>query len=192
MANAQLELPCQLDAESVRALALGINAIRSPRVGRTIHEPVVSSDRSRQAPPRSSCCGGPMARADARERPVRKLCRRSAPYLFRIYWPHAIERIEDPYAFGLLLGDVRPFLIQRRSAFRVGQVSWRAKFDRRRRIFFLCECERFIYSGICCRVISAVAIVENEPVSAHNKEAAWPLARASLSAWSISASAASG
>ena len=81
-------------------LRSALMAIRSPRLGRTIHEPVVSSARSCQAPPRSSCCGGPMARADARERTVRKLCRRSAPYLFRIYWPQAIERTEDPYAFG--------------------------------------------------------------------------------------------
>ena len=118
----QLELPCHVDAVSVRALALYINAIRSPRLGRTIREPVVSSARSCQAPPRSSCCGGPMARADARERPVQKLCRRSAPYLFRIYLTQAIERTEDPYAFGSSLGDVRSFLIQRRPAFRVGQV----------------------------------------------------------------------
>ena len=42
MADAQLELPCQLDAESVRALALALTAIHSPRLGRTIRASVVS------------------------------------------------------------------------------------------------------------------------------------------------------
>ena len=72
MADAQLEPPCQLDAESVRALALGING--NPFAALGPHDTRVGriTARSCQAPPRSSCCGGPMARADGRERPVRK------------------------------------------------------------------------------------------------------------------------
>ena len=62
MADAQLEHPCQLDW--IWHLRSALTAIRSPRLGRTIREPVVSSARSCQAPPRSSCCGGPVARAE--------------------------------------------------------------------------------------------------------------------------------
>jgi len=47
MADAQLELPCQLDW--IGHLRSALTAIRSPRLGRTIREPVVSSARSCQA-----------------------------------------------------------------------------------------------------------------------------------------------
>ena len=33
-----------------------------------------------------------------------------SPYLLRIHWPAAIQETEDPYAFGLLLGDLDLFL----------------------------------------------------------------------------------
>ncbi len=33
-----------------------------------------------------------------------------APYKFRISWPGAEQETEDPYAFGLLLGDVDIYL----------------------------------------------------------------------------------
>ena len=39
-------------------LRSALTAIRSPRLGRTIREPVASSARSCHAPPRSSCCDG--------------------------------------------------------------------------------------------------------------------------------------
>src|SRR5579875_1036371 len=29
----------------------------------------------------------------------------TAPYRFRIRWGHAVQETEDPYAFGLVLGD---------------------------------------------------------------------------------------
>jgi len=32
------------------------------------------------------------------------------PYLLRIHWPQAIQETEDPYSFGLLLGDLDLFL----------------------------------------------------------------------------------
>src|ERR1700722_7913150 len=33
-----------------------------------------------------------------------------SPYLLRIHWPQAIQETEDPYSFGLLLGDIDLFL----------------------------------------------------------------------------------
>ena len=40
-------------------------------------------------------------------RPVRELMSpRRAPYRLRIDWPGAMQETEDPYSFGLLLGDL--------------------------------------------------------------------------------------
>ena len=37
--------------------------------------------------------------------------RERVPYRFRIFWPDAVQETEDPYAFGLLLGEIDLHLI---------------------------------------------------------------------------------
>ncbi len=43
-----------------------------------------------------------------------------APYLLRIQWPAAIQETEDPYSFGLLLGDLDLFLFNEGRHFELG------------------------------------------------------------------------
>ncbi|MBX3501677.1 MAG: 1,4-alpha-glucan branching protein GlgB [Alphaproteobacteria bacterium] len=45
-----------------------------------------------------------------------------APYLLRVAWPDAMQETEDPYAFGLLLGDVDLHLFNEGRHFEMGRV----------------------------------------------------------------------
>ena len=59
--------------------------------------------------------------------------------------------------------------------------------------FFVRQSDKFIDVRVCCRVISAAGYGSTmRATSANINVAAWPISRASLSAWSASASAASG
>ena len=116
MADAQLELPWQLDAGSVRALAVGINGnpfaalgphdrpegrvIRAFLPGASKVEVLRRSDGAVLAPLQPTHESGLFE----------NLVGEATPYLFRIYWPQAIQETEDPYSFGLLLGDIDLFL----------------------------------------------------------------------------------
>jgi 1,4-alpha-glucan branching enzyme len=44
-----------------------------------------------------------------------------SPYLFRIRWPQAVQETEDPYSFGLLLGDMDLFLFNEGRHFELGK-----------------------------------------------------------------------
>ena len=44
-----------------------------------------------------------------------------SPYLFRIRWPQAVQETEDPYSFGLLLGDIDLFLFNEGRHFELGK-----------------------------------------------------------------------
>jgi 1,4-alpha-glucan branching enzyme len=116
MTDAQLRHPWQLDAESVRALAHGLHpnpfGVLGPHdgpEGRVIRtflpgagkvEVLRRSDGAVLAPLEPTHESGLFE----------NLVMDAAPYLFRIYWPRAIQETEDPYSFGLLLGDVDLFL----------------------------------------------------------------------------------
>ena len=45
-----------------------------------------------------------------------------SPYLLRIHWPQAIQETEDPYSFGLLLGDVDLFLFNEGRHFELSKI----------------------------------------------------------------------
>ena len=45
----------------------------------------------------------------------------SSPYLLRIHWPQAVQETEDPYSFGLLLGDMDLFLFNEGRHFELGK-----------------------------------------------------------------------
>ena len=44
-----------------------------------------------------------------------------SPYLLRIHWPQAVQETEDPYSFGLLLGDIDLFLFNEGRHFELGK-----------------------------------------------------------------------
>ena len=48
------------------------------------------------------------------------------PYRLRIFWPDAVQETEDPYSFGLLLGDI-DFIC----SMKAGISSWRIASARR-------------------------------------------------------------
>ena len=116
MADAQLELPWQLDPESVRALALGINgnpfAALGPhdtRAGRIIRAFLPGASKVEVLRRSDGTVLAPLEPTDESGL-FENLVGEAAPYLFRIYWPQAIEETEDPYSFGLFLGEVDLFL----------------------------------------------------------------------------------
>jgi 1,4-alpha-glucan branching enzyme len=45
----------------------------------------------------------------------------TSPYLYRIHWPQMVQETEDPYSFGLLLGDIDLFLFNEGRHFELGQ-----------------------------------------------------------------------
>src|ERR1700732_3348180 len=47
--------------------------------------------------------------------------RRADPYLLRIPWPGGVQETEDPYAFGLLLGDIDLHLFNEGRHFGLGE-----------------------------------------------------------------------
>src|SRR5690349_18476642 len=46
---------------------------------------------------------------------------RAEPYLLRIEWPGGVQETEDPYAFGLLLGDIDLHLFNEGRHFQLGE-----------------------------------------------------------------------
>jgi 1,4-alpha-glucan branching enzyme len=112
MADLRLTYPWQLDDESARALAQGTHdnpfAVLGPRDaphGRIIRaflpgakkvEVLRRSDGAVLAPLELTHASG-LFENFVGER---------APYLFRIFWPQSVQETEDPYSFGLLLGDM--------------------------------------------------------------------------------------
>ena len=66
--------------------------------------------------------------------PVRGPRRRQAPpYRLRIRWPGAVQETEDPYSFGLLLGELDLHLFAEGRHFELARVLGRAGDDGRRR-----------------------------------------------------------
>jgi 1,4-alpha-glucan branching enzyme len=45
----------------------------------------------------------------------------TAPYLFRVTWPDAVQEMEDPYSFGMLLGDLDLHLISQGTHYDLGR-----------------------------------------------------------------------
>ena len=54
-----------------------------------------------------------------------------APYRLRIFWPQGVQETEDPYSFGLLLGDIDLHLFNEGRHFELAQRSRRATADYR-------------------------------------------------------------
>jgi 1,4-alpha-glucan branching enzyme len=116
MTDVQLRNPWQLDAESVRALAHGLHpnpfGVLGPHdspEGRVIRAFLPGANKV-EVLLRSD--GAVLARLEPTHESglFENFVKEAAPYLFRIYWPQAIQETEDPYSFGLLLGDVDLFL----------------------------------------------------------------------------------
>jgi 1,4-alpha-glucan branching enzyme len=112
MADVQLRPPWHLDGQSARALAHGVHddpfAVLGPHdtpEGRVIRaflpgalkvEVLRRSDGAVLAPLELSHDSGLFE----------NVVHERVPYLFRISWPQAVQETEDPYSFGLLLGDI--------------------------------------------------------------------------------------
>lgn len=47
---------------------------------------------------------------------------RQDPYRLRVHWPDAVQELEDPYSFGLLLGDLDLYLIGQGTHYELGSV----------------------------------------------------------------------
>ena len=52
---------------------------------------------------------------------LRISCRNAAPYRLRIFWPQGVQETEDPYSFGLLLGDIDLHLFNEGRHFQLAQ-----------------------------------------------------------------------
>jgi hypothetical protein len=104
MADAQLELPCQLDW--IGHLRSALTAIRSPRLGRTIREPVIRAFLP------SATKVELLRRPGGASRRTTAACSKTLSKKRTLSVPdlQAVERTEDPYAFGLLLGESDLFL----------------------------------------------------------------------------------
>jgi 1,4-alpha-glucan branching enzyme len=112
MSKARVSLPWQLDAPAAEALALGVHgdpfAVLGPhevQAGRVIRaflpgamkvEVVRRSDGSMLAP---------LERSNG-EGLFENLIGERVPYRLRIFWPAVVQETEDPYSFGLLLGEL--------------------------------------------------------------------------------------
>jgi 1,4-alpha-glucan branching enzyme len=118
----------QLDAESVRALAVAVYpnpfAVLGPqdsangRVVRAFLPGAIKVDVLRQS---DGSLVAPLAHTDASGL-FEGLVGDCGPYLLRIHWPQAIQETEDPYSFGLLLGDLDLFLFNEGRHFELGKV----------------------------------------------------------------------
>lgn len=112
MADVQLTASWHLDAQSARALALGEHddpfAVLGPhdtaegRIIRTFLPGAVKVEVLRRSD------GAVLVSLDPSHESgfFETLIRERVPYLFRIFWPQAVQETEDPYSFGLLLGDI--------------------------------------------------------------------------------------
>jgi 1,4-alpha-glucan branching enzyme len=125
--DAQTRHSWQLDAESVRALTFALHPnpfsvlgphdspdgriIRAFLPGAAKVDVLRRSDRGLLAP---------LERTDESGL-FEGLAGDCAPYLLRIHWPAATQEIEDPYSFGLLLGEIDLFLFNEGRHFELGK-----------------------------------------------------------------------
>jgi 1,4-alpha-glucan branching enzyme len=112
MTEARLDHSWRLDAQSVRALARGIHsnpfAVLGPHdtphglIIRTFLPGAAKVEILRRSD------GAVISRLEpARESGLfENLVIDRSPYRLRVHWPDAVQETEDPYSFGLLLGDV--------------------------------------------------------------------------------------
>jgi len=112
MADVQLRHSWQLDAESARALAhaahdnpfavLGPHDTPDGRVVRALLPGAAKVEILRRSD------GAVLARLESRAEYglFESLIQDRGLYRLRIFWPDAVEETEDPYSFGLLLGDI--------------------------------------------------------------------------------------
>ena len=54
------------------------------------------------------------------------------PYRLRIHWPGELQEIEDPYSFGVLLGDIDLHLFNEGRHFELAHCLGAQDLDRRR------------------------------------------------------------
>jgi 1,4-alpha-glucan branching enzyme len=127
VSDVQTRYPWQLDRESASALAfashpnpfsvLGPHDSQHGRVIRAYLPGASKVDAHRRSD------GGllaPLVRTDESGL-FEGLVGDCAPYLLRIHWPGTIQETEDPYAFGLLLGDLDLFLFNEGRHFELGK-----------------------------------------------------------------------
>jgi 1,4-alpha-glucan branching enzyme len=111
MAEVQVARPWQLDAETARALArgaqvdpfatLGPHDSGDARIIRAFLPGALKVEVLRLD-------GSVLTPLERGEQPglFENIVREKVPYRLRIVWPDAVQETEDPYAFGLLLGDL--------------------------------------------------------------------------------------
>ncbi len=112
MAEARLKPSWRLDPQSAQALAhgsydnpfavLGPHDVEGGRIVRAFLPGAARVEVLRQSD------GAVLAQlvAGAEEGLFENFLRDRSPYRFRIVWPNAVQEIEDPYSFGVLLGDL--------------------------------------------------------------------------------------
>jgi 1,4-alpha-glucan branching enzyme len=112
MADVRLSDSWQLDPESARALADGSHdnpfAALGPhdtQHGRVIRAFLPGATKV-EALRRSNGEVLTVLRPGSENGLFENLIRHGEPYRLRIFWPDAVQETEDPYSFGLLLGDV--------------------------------------------------------------------------------------
>jgi 1,4-alpha-glucan branching enzyme len=112
MADARLDHSWQLDEQSADALARGVHgdpfAVLGPHdthEGRIIRAFLPGATKVEVL---HRCDGRVLSQLEpAQENGLfENLVAERIPYLLRIHWPHAVQETEDPYSFGVLLGDV--------------------------------------------------------------------------------------
>ena len=118
----------QLDPESVRALAAGVDgnpfAVLGPhdthdgRIIRAMLPGAVKVEVVRQSDGCLLCQLEPSGDAGLFE----NFMQERAPYRLRIFWPQGVQETEDPYSFGLLLGDIDLHLFNEGRHFQLAQV----------------------------------------------------------------------
>ncbi|MGB7035205.1 MAG: 1,4-alpha-glucan branching enzyme, partial [Xanthobacteraceae bacterium] len=112
MAEARLKPSWRLDPQSAQALAhgsydnpfavLGPHDVEGGRIVRAFLPGAARVEVLRQSD------GAVLAQlvAGAEEGLFENFLRDRSPYRLRIVWPNAVQEIEDPYSFGVLLGDL--------------------------------------------------------------------------------------
>jgi 1,4-alpha-glucan branching enzyme len=117
MADSYLQSSWRLDEQSARAVAFGSHhdpfAVLGPHDAEGGHVIRAFLPGARRVDVLRQSDGGvlgslePAAEAGLFE----GFTRERVPYRFRIFWPDAVQETEDPYAFGLLLGEMDLHLI---------------------------------------------------------------------------------
>lgn len=128
MADLGIRHSWQLDPESVRALAAGVDgnpfAVLGPhdthdgRIIRAMLPGAVKVEVVRQSDGCLLCQLEPSGDAGLFE----NFMQERAPYRLRIFWPQGVQETEDPYSFGLLLGDIDLHLFNEGRHFQLAQV----------------------------------------------------------------------